>query len=67
MAGAITQAHSGTVARVTLANPGKHNAIDVAMWRDLRVAFEQLQRLPAADAPLDGSPGAAPVTVLFTA
>jgi enoyl-CoA hydratase/carnithine racemase len=52
MAGAITQAHSGTVARVTLANPGKHNAIDVAMWRDLRVAFEQLQRLPPADAPL---------------
>jgi enoyl-CoA hydratase/carnithine racemase len=36
---------------VTLANPGKHNAIDIAMWQALRLAFEQLQVLPEADAP----------------
>ncbi len=39
------------VARVVLANPGKHNAIDVAMWRDLRTLFERLQSLPVGDAP----------------
>ena len=32
--------------RVTLANPGKHNAIDIAMWRELRAMFEQLAGLP---------------------
>jgi enoyl-CoA hydratase len=52
MAGSITLAHDGLLSRVTLANPGKHNAIDVAMWRELRAAFEQLQGLPAAQAPL---------------
>jgi len=30
------------VARVTLDSPGKLNALSVAMWRDLRQAFEQL-------------------------
>lgn len=39
------------VARLTLANPGKHNAIDIAMWRELRAAFERLQALPAEAAP----------------
>ena len=39
------------VARVTLANPGKHNAIDIAMWRELRAVFERLQALPAQAAP----------------
>lgn len=39
------------VARVTLANPGKRNAIDIAMWRELRALFERLQALPAPDAP----------------
>lgn len=39
------------VARLTLANPGKHNAIDIAMWRELRAIFERLQALAAADAP----------------
>jgi enoyl-CoA hydratase/carnithine racemase len=42
---------SGLVARITLANPGKLNAIDIAMWRELRLRFEQLQAMPAADAP----------------
>ncbi|HMC17518.1 MAG TPA: enoyl-CoA hydratase-related protein [Albitalea sp.] len=42
---------SGLVARITLANPGKLNAIDIAMWRELRLRFEQLQALPAAEAP----------------
>ncbi|HEY4068188.1 MAG TPA: enoyl-CoA hydratase-related protein [Burkholderiaceae bacterium] len=39
------------VARVVLANPGKLNAIDIAMWRELRALFERLQALPPADAP----------------
>jgi enoyl-CoA hydratase len=32
----------GAVARVTLDTPGKLNALDVAMWRDLRTIFERL-------------------------
>ena len=39
------------VARVVLANPGKLNAIDAAMWRELRTLFERLQALPVGDAP----------------
>lgn len=39
------------VARVRLRNPGKLNAISVAMWRALRDTFEQLQREPVASAP----------------
>ena len=49
--GNITLAPMGDWSRVTLANPAKLNAIDVAMWRDLRLAFERLQAMPAADAP----------------
>jgi len=51
MAGALLLEHTGFWARVTLANPGKLNAIDMAMWRELRAAFERLQGLPEADAP----------------
>ena len=39
------------IARVTLANPGKLNAIDISMWRALRAGFERLQALPPASAP----------------
>ncbi|HRI18086.1 MAG TPA: enoyl-CoA hydratase/isomerase family protein, partial [Burkholderiaceae bacterium] len=39
------------VARVTLAHPGKLNAIDIAMWRELRGIFERLQAMSDADAP----------------
>ena len=52
MAGTITLARSGPLARVTLANPAKHNAIDVAMWRELGATFMQLQGLPEDEAPL---------------
>ena len=51
MAGHILLEPLGELARVTLANPDKLNAIDVAMWRELRAAFERLRALPAADAP----------------
>ena len=51
MAGSITLARAGALAVLTLANPGKRNAIDIAMWRELRRLFERLQALPAADAP----------------
>lgn len=39
------------VARLTLSNPGKLNAIDIGMWRELRARFERLQGLPPDEAP----------------
>ncbi len=51
MPGSITLQHDAPIARVVLANPGKLNAIDIAMWRELHALFEELQALPAADAP----------------
>jgi len=54
MSGSITlqnPADDDGVARVVLAHPGKLNAIDVAMWRELRSVFEALQALPPAQAP----------------
>ncbi len=44
-------AQSSGVATFTLANPGKLNAIDIAMWQELRSRFEQLQAMPAEQAP----------------
>jgi enoyl-CoA hydratase len=52
MAGSIALARTGPLARVTLANAGRHNAIDIAMWRELRAVFEQLQAAPVDAAPL---------------
>ena len=49
--GTITLEAGTDWARVTLANPGKLNAIDIAMWRELRAVFERLQAMPEADAP----------------
>jgi enoyl-CoA hydratase len=51
MAGTVTLIDEGDCARVQLANPGKLNAIDVAMWVELRATFERLQALPPAVAP----------------
>jgi enoyl-CoA hydratase len=51
MGGSISLQHAGALARLQLANPGKHNAIDIAMWRELRATFEQIQALPAGQAP----------------
>ena len=51
MPGSITLQHDAPIARVVLANPGKLNAIDIAMWRELRALFEGLQALPCANAP----------------
>jgi enoyl-CoA hydratase len=39
------------VALVTLANPGKLNAIDIAMWRELHAMFLHLQTLTIDEAP----------------
>jgi len=49
--GNISLEPMGDWARVTLANPGKLNAIDISMWRELRAVFERLQQMPAANAP----------------
>src|SRR5438105_2387594 len=53
MSGSITlqRAADDGVARVVLANPGKLNAIDIAMWRELRAVFESLQSQAVVDAP----------------
>ena len=51
MSGTITLDPMTPVARVTLAHPGKLNAIDIAMWRELRAIFARLQSLPPAEAP----------------
>ena len=53
MAGTLTFNPAGGdgIARVVLANPGKLNAIDIAMWRELRRIFERLQAVPPDDAP----------------
>ncbi|HEX6708260.1 MAG TPA: enoyl-CoA hydratase-related protein [Albitalea sp.] len=51
MAGHIHFEPMGDWARVTLSNPDKLNAIDIAMWRELRAVFERLQALALADAP----------------
>ena len=50
--GTITLSHDEPgLARVVIANPGKHNAIDIAMWHELRAVFSRLQALPEAEAP----------------
>jgi enoyl-CoA hydratase/carnithine racemase len=53
MTGTITfiPAADDGVAHVLLANPGKLNAIDIAMWRELRRVFEALQATPVESAP----------------
>ena len=42
MAGQILCAHEGTVATVTLTNPGKLNALDFAMWESLSTTMRAL-------------------------
>ncbi len=53
MAGSVTLNAAGAdgLATLTLANAGKLNAIDIAMWRELRALFERLQALPPTAAP----------------
>jgi enoyl-CoA hydratase/carnithine racemase len=53
MAGTVHHSEDGGdgLARVVLANAGKHNAIDIAMWQALRTLFEGLQALPPESAP----------------
>jgi enoyl-CoA hydratase/carnithine racemase len=53
MGGRVDFATAGAagVARLTLANPGKHNAIDIGMWQAIRACFEALQQLSPEAAP----------------
>jgi enoyl-CoA hydratase/carnithine racemase len=46
MSGSVTRETSEGVARVAIANAGKHNAMSRAMWRELRAVFEQIQQDP---------------------
>jgi len=43
----LTPADAAGIARVTIANPGKLNALTLAMWAELRAVFELLQADPA--------------------
>ena len=43
----VQLADAAGVARVRIHNPAKQNALSVAMWRQLRAAFEQLQAAAA--------------------
>ena len=43
----VQPADAAGVARVRIHNPAKQNALSVAMWRQLRAAFEQLQAAAA--------------------
>ena len=51
MSGTISFQVAGALARVELANPSKRNALDIAMWRELRRIFDALQAMPEAEAP----------------
>lgn len=51
MAGSIALSRIDALAFVTLANPGKLNAIDIAMWRELHALFDRVQAEPAGTAP----------------
>jgi enoyl-CoA hydratase len=51
MSGRVTLHCADGVAQVELAHAGKLNAIDVAMWRELRRIFEHLQNQPPSSAP----------------
>ncbi|MBA3056963.1 MAG: enoyl-CoA hydratase/isomerase family protein [Gammaproteobacteria bacterium] len=44
--GHIQCEHHGALARVTIANQPKFNAMSRAMWRELRVVFERIQHSP---------------------
>ena len=44
MAGQVVFANEGPLATVTLAHPGKFNAMSRAMWRELKAVFEAIQR-----------------------
>ncbi|MDR0565220.1 MAG: enoyl-CoA hydratase/isomerase family protein [Azoarcus sp.] len=46
MTGKILTSFEGQTATVTLSNPGKLNAIDAAMWRELKAAFEHITPNP---------------------
>lgn len=45
-----TRSEAG-IALVEFSSPGRHNAIDIAMWRALRALFDDLQAMPADRAP----------------
>ena len=42
--GHILTTRDGVIATVTLSNPGKLNALDIGMWRDLAIVFHNLSQ-----------------------
>ena len=58
MTGSVSTAREGPLAFVTLAHPGKLNAMSRAMWRGLRAAFVALQASDARCVVVRGEGGA---------
>ena len=54
MTGTVRFAVDGSLARVSIEHPGKHNAMSRTMWRELRAVFEQIQRDDALTAVVVG-------------
>ncbi len=62
----LNPAGASGIARVEIANPGKLNAMSLAMWDELRAVFEQVQAAAlAADGAPEGAPGTAPRVVVI--
>ncbi|MBE7940040.1 MULTISPECIES: enoyl-CoA hydratase/isomerase family protein [Ramlibacter] len=59
MAGTVRLSIEGPLARVTLAHPGKLNAMSRSMWRELRAHFQFLQTAPGLRCVLVAGEGAA--------
>lgn len=55
--GTIQLESAGAIARVTLSNPGKRNALNVAMWRELARVFQQLDQDQALRCVIVGGDG----------
>ncbi|MFO1345187.1 MAG: enoyl-CoA hydratase-related protein [Rhodocyclaceae bacterium] len=47
MAGRILRSHEGSIATITIANPGKLNAVDLGMWQQLEATMLALSDDPA--------------------
>ncbi len=54
MTGTVLLVVEGSLARVSIEHPGKHNAMSRAMWRELRAVFEQIQQDDALTAVVVG-------------
>lgn len=43
----INNSTGGVIARIEVANPARHNAMSLVMWKELALELEQIERKPA--------------------